>query len=885
MVLDCAMEGSAPAANALTEVCTACPGRSTSDPAGSARPGARHSRRERATLTADVTTDPEAEIARSEARLAELKREEAELRARLERLRRDAADDGGEVSSSPRSPVGEATQPPTPADKIRLFRSLFRGRGDVFPRFWANAKKRKQGYAPACANEWVRGLCEKPRVKCGECPNQAFLAVDDHVIQDHLQGRHVLGVYPLLEDDTCWFLAVDFDKDGWKEDVAAFAQACAAFELPAAVERSRSGNGAHVWFFFETPVDAGAARRMGCSLITATMSSRHELRMTSYDRLFPNQDTTPRGGFGNLIALPLQYHARQVGNTVFVNERFEPIEDQWSFLASHPRIPAARVHDLARDASERGQVLGVRSSGELGEEEAKPWLRKPSRKARVPAIAGPVPAQVRAVLGQQIFVEKRGLPSPLLNQIKRLAAFQNPEFYEKQAMRLSTARTPRVIGCAEETVLHIGLPRGCRADLEELLRSHGIALVVQDERTDGEPLEVAFHGELTAVQQRAAADLLGHDAGVFVAPPGSGKTVVGAHVIAARGRSALVLVHRTQLLDQWRSQLALFLDLPLRDVGQIGGGKRKVTSRLDVAMIQSLVRRDQVDDIVGSYGQFVVDECHHVPAVSFERVMREVRARHVLGLTATPQRRDGHHPILEFQLGPLRHRIDPKSQAGRRRFEHRLFVRETSWALEASADRPRIQDLYRRLAVDAERNRMIVDDVVQALEEHRSPILLTERRDHLEFFEDQLRGVARNLVVLRGGMGVKQRREVAGQLATIHEDEERLLLATGRFIGEGFDDARLDTLFLAMPVSWRGTLVQYSGRLHRSHHGKVDVRIFDYVDRRVPMLARMFDKRLAGYRAMGYQVADARGRDEPSKASSYVIEYDDGPGATEGESL
>ncbi len=824
-----------------------------------------------------MTTDPdslEAEIARSEARLAELRREDAELRARLERLRRQAAGDGCQAAPTRRAPACEATRPATPAEKITLFRSLFRGRGDVFPRLWINAKKGKQGYAPACANEWVRGVCEKPRVKCGECPNQAFVAIDDHVIQEHLQGRHVVGVYPLLEDETCWFLAVDFDKDEWKEDVAAFVETCAAFGLPAAVERSRSGNGAHVWFFFEAPVDAGAARRMGCYLITETMSRRHELRMTSYDRLFPNQDTMPRGGFGNLIALPLQYQARQAGNTVFVDDRWEPIGDQWSFLASYPRMAASRVHDLAREASERGQVLGVRASGDPEEAETKPWLRKPSRTARTSAIAGPLPAQVRAVLAQEIFVEKRDLPSALLNQIKRLAAFQNPEFYEKQAMRLSTARTPRVIGCAEETVLHIGLPRGCRADLEELLESHRIALVVQDERLDGESLDLVFHGELSSVQQKAADQLMRHETGVFVAPPGSGKTVVGAHLIAARARSALVLVHRTQLLDQWRNQLALFLDLPLRDIGQIGGGKRKVTARLDVAMIQSLVRRDQVDDIVGSYGHVVVDECHHVSAVSFERVMREVRARYVTGLTATPRRRDGHHPILEFQLGPVRHRIDPKSQAARRPFEHRLLVRETSWRLEEDTDRPTIQDIYRRLAVDEERNRMIVDDVVQALEERRSPIVLTERRDHLEFFVDQLRGVARNLVVLRGGMGAKQRREIAERLASIPEDEERLLLATGRFIGEGFDDARLDTLFLAMPVSWRGTLVQYAGRLHRSHHGKVDVRVYDYVDRRVPMLARMFDKRLAGYRAMGYQVADAGDPDEPSRESSYVVEYD-----------
>ena len=816
----------------------------------------------------------ERELAREEARLAELARKQVGLRERTERLRREILRLGGKPQPTLCSSSPLATGPTTPADKIKLFRSLFRGRGDVFPRLWVNAKKGTKGYAPACSSEWVRGVCEKPRVKCGECPNQAFLGVDDSVIRDHLQGRHVMGVYPMLEDETCWFLAVDFDKGGWREDVAAFVETCAAFELPAAVERSRSGNGAHVWFFFEAPVDAGVARRMGCYLVTETMARWHELEMSSYDRLFPNQDTMPRGGFGNLIALPFQHQARQAGNTVFVDQSWEPIVDQWLFLAAHPRISVSRVHALARQASECGQVIGLRAMGSLDEADKEPWLRTPSRRTPRRQSTAPLPERVHAVLGQQIFVEKRDLPSELLNQIKRLAVFQNPEFYKKQAMRLSTSLTPRVIGCVEETAQHIGLPRGCFADLEELLGAHDVEFEYEDKRFDGQPLDLEFRGELTSVQKKAFRDLLNHETGVFVAPPGSGKTVVGANLIAARGRTTLVLVHRTQLLDQWWTQLSVFLELPLRDIGQIGGGKRKVTGCLDVAMIQSLVRRGEVADVVADYGHVIVDECHHVPAVSFERVMREVRARYVTGLTATPQRRDGHHPIMEFQLGPVRHTIGAKSQATRRCFDHRLFVRETDWQLDEDVERPKIQDIYRCLAVDEARNRIIVDDVLQALEQGRSPIVLTERRDHLDYLVGQLRGVARNLVVLRGGMGVKQRREVAEQLAGIPEEEERLLLAIGRFIGEGFDDARLDTLFLAMPVSWRGTLVQYAGRLHRKHRDKVDVRIFDYVDRRVPMLARMFDKRLAGYRAMGYELAEGVGASGSSRKGDYVIEYD-----------
>jgi len=481
---------------------------------------------------------------------------------------------------------------------------------------------------------------------------------------------------------------------------------------------------------------------------------------------------------------------------------------------------------------------------------------------------------VSAVLAQRIFVEKAGVPSVLLNQIKRLAAFQNPEFYKKQSMRLSTALTPRVIACAEEFPEHIALPRGCLADLEALLHEYGVALVVEDHRIVGDPLEVCFNGQLTAMQQDAANALLAHDMGVFVAPPGIGKTVVGTYLVAHRARSTLILVHRQPLLDQWVAQLSMFLGVDAKAIGRIGGGKRKPNGHLDVAMLQSLVRGDAVNDIVATYGHVIVDECHHVPAVSFERVLSSVKARYVTGLTATPQRRDGHHPIIEMQLGPVLVAIDPKSQAQRRRFTHHLIVRETQFRIASDERQTPIQDLYRALVADASRNQLIVNDVLNALEEGRSPILLTERRDHLAYFEAQLRPAARNLVVLRGGMGAKQRREATARIAAIPPNEERLVLATGRYIGEGFDDARLDTLFLTLPVSWKGTLVQYAGRLHRAHQGKQEVRIFDYADREVPMLARMFEKRLRGYRAIGYEQVTVPARyDGPDNEP--VVELDE----------
>lgn len=792
------------------------------------------------------------ELARAEVELAALDRRRTEILARVEAARAALASQSSVISASAPGPTRTGPAPRTAEEKVSLFRSLFRGRPDVFPTRFVNSKSGKAGYAPACANKFVRGVCELPKVKCGECPNQAFVPADDRAILDHLRGRHVMGVYPLLQDETCWFLAADFDKASWQEDIGAFRETCRAMDVPSAIERSRSGNGAHAWFFFSSPVPARLARRMGCYLITETMARRHELRMDSYDRLFPNQDTMPRGGFGNLIALPLQHEARKHGNTLFVDDGFHPWPDPWAFLAAMPRMSVDQVESIAREALQSGLVLGVRHPEQGADDDTPPWMRPPSGRRTLPKITEPLPGEVRAVQAQRIFVEKAGLPSPILNQIKRLAAFQNPEFYKKQKMRLSTALTPRVIACAEDFGQHVALPRGCLGPLAELLSEHGVRLGLDDQRVSGDSIELTFHGELTSVQKQASKALLAHDTGVFVAPPGIGKTVLGTFMIARRQRSTLVLVHRRPLLDQWVAQLSMFLGLQAREIGRIGGGSSKPTGRIDVAMIQSLVRKDSVDDLVARYGHVIVDECHHVPAVSFERVLAEIKARYVLGLTATPQRRDGHQPILEMQLGPVRFAVTSKGEAAARPFEHRLVVRETSFQLPNDNRDLAIQEIYRRLSVDEARNRLIVEDVLDAVRGGRSPILLTERRDHLDLLAARLRFEVPRLIVLQGGMGAKARKAVAAQLDAGESGEPSLVLATGRYIGEGFDNASLDTLFLAMPISWKGTLVQYSGRLHRLHPGKREVRIYDYVDSHVGVLARMFEKRMQAYRAIGY---------------------------------
>jgi superfamily II DNA or RNA helicase len=581
------------------------------------------------------------------------------------------------------------------------------------------------------------------------------------------------------------------------------------------------------------------------------MARRHALAMESYDRLFPNQDTLPRGGFGSLIALPLQLEARNRGNTVFLDQDLAPFADQWAWLASVERVTPEHMEQIAEDAAREGRILGVRMPQIDDVEDPAPWTRRPSGRPQRLPLGEPLPQQIRAILAQRLFVEKAGIPSSLLNRIKRLAAFQNPEFYKRQGLRLFTALTPRVIACAEEHSHHVSLPRGCEDDLRALLSEHGVPLELEDEREGGEKIALEFRGELTAPQKEAAQAILRHDIGLFVAPPGAGKTVVGTYLVAARGCSTLVLVHRKPLLDQWVAQLSLFLGLPAARVGRTGGSRPK--GDVDVAMLQSLVRKESVADLVATYGHVIVDECHHVPAVSFERVLNEVQARFITGLTATPYRRDGQHPILHMQCGPVRSSIDAHGRGGDRPFERRLLARGTRFDSPAEDG---IQKLYAELASDQARNALILSDVRTALEEGRSPIVLTERRDHLERLADGLRAATPHVVVLRGGGTAKRRRETADQIDAIGEAPGRVLLATGRYAGEGFDDARLDTLFLALPVSWKGTLVQYAGRLHRLHQGKKEVRVYDYVDARVPLLRRMFERRLRGYRAIGYDLVE-----------------------------
>ena len=789
-----------------------------------------------------------------------LRRKYRELEEENGRLRSLLAEQGiasGPVAKPPQriiEPALNRSKLSTP-EKIALFRSLFRGREDVYAQRWESPDGRA-GYSPRTERDWNAYNAAKPEDrKRVDKETRKNIPLTDGAIHGHLAGRQTLGVYPLLLDETCWFLAVDFDKGTWKEDALAYHSMCRELNVPAALERSRSGNGAHIWFFFERPVPAGVARRLGSLLLTRTMERRHQLGLDSYDRFFPNQDTMPRGGFGNLIALPLQKTSRESGFTEFLDDDLRPHADQWSYLASIQRVSQSAAEGLISDALKHGDLMGgVRMASVDDENDPDPWTLPPSRKRPVEPIKGPLPTTIEIVRSNLVFIEKKALPPEMLNRLLRIAAFQNPEFYKAQAMRLSTFDKPRVIACGEDLPRHLALPRGCLIEVLSLLHGHGIKTIVRDERFAGKPIEAEFHGTLRTAQEEAVAKILRNDDGLICAPTAFGKTAVAAWLIAKRKTNVLVMVHRQQLLDQWRERLAMFLEIPMDEIGQIGGGKTKRTGNLDVAVIQSLHRDREVKDFVAEYGHVIVDECHHLSAFTFERVMRQVKAKFVVGLTATPIRKDGHHPIIYMQCGPTRYSLGARAMTDSTPFDHMVLPKLTSFRMNDNGADATIQDVFTALVADDMRNESIVRDVTHAIESGRSPLVLTGRTDHLSRLEAALAGKVRNVIVLKGGMGRKQRRSASEALAAVPAGEQRLILATGSYIGEGFDDARLDTLFLAMPISWKGTLQQYVGRLHRLHDSKRVVEVYDYVDANVRMLARMYDRRLKGYGDMGYKI-------------------------------
>ncbi|EEZ8307983.1 DEAD/DEAH box helicase family protein [Escherichia coli] len=670
----------------------------------------------------------------------------AALRAENVRLVSLLEAHGIEWRRKPQSPVPRVSVLST-NEKVALFRRLFRGRDDVWALRWESKTSGKSGYSPACANEWQLGICGKPRIKCGDCAHRQLIPVSDLVIYHHLAGTHTAGMYPLLEDDSCYFLAVDFDEAEWQKDASAFMRSCDELGVPAALEISRSRQGAHVWIFFASRVSAREARRLGTAIISYTCSRTRQLRLGSYDRLFPNQDTMPKGGFGNLIALPLQKRPRELGGSVFVDMNLQPYPDQWAFLVSVIPMNVQDIEPTILRATGSIHPLDVNFINE--EDLGTPWEEKKSSGNRL-NIAVTEPLII--TLANQIYFEKAQLPQALVNRLIRLAAFPNPEFYKAQAMRMSVWNKPRVIGCAENYPQHIALPRGCLDSALSFLRYNNIAAELIDKRFAGTECNAVFTGNLRAEQEEAVSALLRYDTGVLCAPTAFGKTVTAAAVIARRKVNTLILVHRTELLKQWQERLAVFLQVG-DSIGIIGGGKHKPCGNIDIAVVQSISRHGEVEPLVRNYGQIIVDECHHIGAVSFSAILKETNARYLLGLTATPIRRDGLHPIIFMYCGAIRHTAArPKESL------HNLEVltrsRFTSGHLPSDA---RIQDIFREIALDHDRTVAIAEEAMKAFGQGRKVLVLTERTDHLDDIASVMNTLKLSPFVLHSRLSKKKR--------------------------------------------------------------------------------------------------------------------------------
>lgn len=725
--------------------------------------------------------------------------------------------------------------------KVTLFQKLFKGRSDIFANRWENAKGRN-GYSVACNNEWKKGICNKPKIKCSECSNRKYKSLDDQIIYDHLSGKKVIGLYPLLTNNTCHLLAIDFDKSDWKTAVVAMAKTCIKLNVPHTIEISRSGHGAHLWVFFCELVSAKDARLLGFGLLDKAMEIHPDLSFESYDRLFPNQDMMPEGGFGNLIALPLQYQARKQGNSQFVDMNLKPYPDQWGFLSQVQSISSTQLNNLLAQlkpsSSKNSKITGNRPPWEQG-------------LASNPIQIENCPEQVTIILANYIYIKILELPPTLIARLKRLASFSNPVFFKTQALRFSTHGIPRYVSCARLEQGYLFLPRGCFDEAIELLEEQNITIDIDDKRRLGNELKkLNFLGTLRNDQTKAVNAMTKHSIGVLHAPTAFGKTVTAIGIIVKRKTNTLILTHNLQLLEQWQERLKSFLCGT--DIGSIGGGKRKPTEQIDIATYQSLINKkdNSVDPVIQQYGQIIIDECHHISAPRYEMLLNEVHSKYILGLTATPDRQDGHQKIIFMLAGPIRHKVKTKNAE---KFKQQVIVTKLystpTVNIINAEQRPRITDIYRWLTEDKSRTQRIITDVITKISEGKHPLVLTERREHAEQINNLL--VQNNIqtVILRGAMRAKERRAANEQINSAH-----VVVATGKYIGEGFDLPKLDTLFLALPVAWKGTLAQYAGRIHRESEGKDLVTIYDYVDSSIPMLERMFNKREKGYKAMGYQL-------------------------------
>lgn len=781
---------------------------------------------------------------------------------------------GRSVSSA--SPTG---------DKLALFRLLFAGRDDVHAESYHDKKRDGIAYSPACSNFWKQGICPKRGAKgarCAVCENRAFTPLSDDALIRHMRGgshpdRGVIGVYPLTDDCMTNFLVVDFDDEGWQRAVDAFRKTCTNANVPVAVERSRSGNGAHAWIFFSEPVDAGMARKMGAALLTHAMDTVGGVLFGSYDRMLPNQDIIPKGGYGNLVALPFQGHAMRDGNTVFVDEALVAYPDQWAYLSHQERMSKADVEKALADFGKNtlGTLAipgeGASPASDGTHIETAPW------RSRQKVLLGPsdVPHAVEVVKASGIYIPKTGMSPAALNALRRLAAMANPQFYKMQALRQSVFGTPRVLHFERETDEWLGLPRTCEAQVKLLLESCGAEVAVRDERCNGRAIKVAFRGELRDEQALIVEKTSEFEGGIIVAETGFGKTVVAAGLIARLKVNTLVIVPTVALLAQWKTRLAEFLDIDEEPpvfltptgrksrrkasvIGQIGGGKREPSGIVDIALVGSLFEKGEVagervaSGLCNGYGMVIVDECHHASAPNYTQVLSEICSRWVFGMTATPRRSDDLQGVMHLLLGPVRSRATPRDTA----FSRLLVPRFTKTRPEETVEGDFVKTMECVCSDDA-RTAFIVGDVIDAWKSGRTSLVLTRRVQHAEALYRAISARECPTLLLTGGGTSKEKREKLEGIECFSPDAPFVIVGTESYLGEGFDERRLDTLFVAAPMAFEGLVAQCVGRIQRDCEGKTDVVVYDYVDDAIRMLDRMFRRRLKEYSRLGYTIGGA----------------------------
>ena len=777
-------------------------------------------------------------------------------------------------------------------DKIAsdFFMMFCRGRKDVYDLRYTNPKTGKNGYYSQCFNRWDRGchIQKKDGVRCKDCELRAYKPVTLPLIKAHMNGtdpngNDVVAIYPMLENNLCQLLVFDFDNhakgaeqedyanidDGWKEEINALRRICKNLDVDAVVERSRSGRGAHLWIFFKEMVPARLARRFGFALLEKGAESVNLKSFKYYDRMIPTQDALPEGGLGNVIALPLQGMALKSGNSAFIDENWNAYEDQLNVLAGTRRLTRQGIEDY---------LSLWYSTGSISEDNGTdaPWDKNSEIEA------GSVKGVVRIVLADRIYIDSTGMSNKTKRQLRRMATFSNKQYFQNQAMDMPNYDESRFIYLGSDEGKYIVLPRGLREEILKKFDNAGISYKIEDKRTKGQELNISFRGELRET-------MLENETGILHAATAFGKTVVCCDMIARRGISTLILVDRADLMNQWIKRLEEFLDideeLPEYQtktgrtrkrkslIGNLQGAHDTLTGIVDVAMIRSLKKKDGFHPKLKEYAQVYFDECHHAASDSAIEVLQEINAKYVYGVTATPKRGDGKEKINEFLLGPIRYRFTAKDRAEEQNINHLVYPRFTRTVKPHHLSKtPYGNDAYELIRNNDVRDEQIIRDVADCVQAGRTPVVLTKYVDHAKKLSERLKTYADRLILLTGANGTKARRAQVEELNKVDNSDSLILVGTGSLLGEGFDFPRLDTLFMATPVSGENVVEQYVGRLNRDYDGKENVIVYDYVDSHIPKFDKMYSARMKAYKKIGYELCVNMDGEKQKANAIYDIE-------------